>query len=154
MKLNKTFALAALVAGSLFAGSALQAQDSTNAPAGEKHPGGPGGMHRPPSADMIAKDLGLTDDQKAKVKALLEDTQSKMKALHDDTSVSKEDKKTKFKEIRDGNQAQMKEILTAEQYDKWQKKMQQHRPPGGPGGDKGGPGGKGGNQGGNPPKQD
>ena len=137
MKLNKTFALVALVAGSLFAGTALQAQDSTNAPAGEKHPGGPGGMHRPPSADMIAKDLGLTDDQKAKVKAVLEDTQSKMKALREDTSLSREDKKAKFKEIREGNQAKMKEILTPEQYDKWQKKMQQHRPPGGPSGPSG-----------------
>ena len=140
MKLNKTLALAAIIAGSLFAATALQAEDSTNTPAGDKHAGGPGGMHRAPSADQIAKDLGLTDDQKAKVKVVLEDTQSKMKALHDDTSMSKEDKKTKFKEIRDGNQAKMKEILTPEQYDTWQKKMQQHRPPGGPGGDKKGPG--------------
>jgi Spy/CpxP family protein refolding chaperone len=143
MKLNKTFALVALVAGSLFAGTALQAQDSTNAPAGEKHPGGPGGLHGRPNADMIAKDLGLTDDQKAKVKAALEDTQLKMKALRDDTSLSKEDKKAKFKEIREANQAKMKEILTPEQYEKWQKKVQEHRPAGGSGG-----------QGGKPPKQD
>lgn len=139
MKLNKTLAIAALMAGGLIAASTLQAQDSGNTPpAGEHHggPGGPGGMHRP-NADMIAKELGLTDDQKTQLKAALEDTMAKMKALHDDTSLSADDKKAKMKEIRDANQAKMKEILTPEQFAKWQKHMQQHRP-GGPSGEKGG----------------
>jgi Spy/CpxP family protein refolding chaperone len=140
MKLNKTLALAALMAGGLFAASTLQAQDSTNTPpAGEHHggPGGPGGMRGRPNADMMAKELGLTDDQKTQVKAALEDMQSKMKALHDDTSASPEDKKAKFKEIRDANQAKMKEILTPEQFTK----LQSHMPKGrGPGGDKKAPG--------------
>jgi Spy/CpxP family protein refolding chaperone len=138
MKLNKTLALVALMAGGLFAASTLQAQDSTNTPpAGEKH-GGPGGMHGRPNAEMMAKELGLTDDQKAQVKAAMEDMQSKAKALREDTSISAEDKKAKFKEIRDANQAKMKEILTPEQFAKFQKHMQ-HRP-GGPGSDKKAPG--------------
>jgi Spy/CpxP family protein refolding chaperone len=147
MKLNKTLALTALMAGGLFAASTLQAQDATNTPpAGEHHggPGGPGGMRGRPNADMIAKELGLTDDQKAQVKAAIEDTQSKMKALRDDTSLSPEDKKAKFKEIRDANMAKMKEILTPEQFTKWQSHMPKGHGPGGPGGDKGG----------TPPKQD
>ena len=135
MKLNKTFALAAIVAGSLFAGTTLQAQDSTNTPpAGEKHPGGPGGMHGRPNIDMIAKDLGLTDDQKAKVKTILEDQQTKMKALREDTSLSLEAKKAKAKAMRDTFIASMKEILTPEQLAKWQQHMQHNRPPGGTGG--------------------
>jgi len=133
MKLNKTLALAAIVAGSLLAGTTLQAQDSTNTPPAGKSPGGPG-MHRPPSADMIAKELGLTDDQKAKVKTAMEEQQSKMKALHDDNTIAKEDKRAKAKEIRDSFVASMKEILTPEQFTKWQSHMPQHRPQGGPGG--------------------
>jgi Spy/CpxP family protein refolding chaperone len=136
MKLNKTLALAALMAGGLIAANTLQAQDSTNTPPAGEHHGGPGGMHRP-NAEMIAKELGLTDDQKTQIKAALEDTMAKFKALHDDTSLSADDKKAKMKEIRDANQAKMKEILTPEQFAKWQKHMQQHRP-GGPGGEKGG----------------
>ena len=129
MKLNKTLALTALVAGSLFAGSTLQAQDSTNTP-----PNGPG-MHGRPNVDQIAKELSLTDDQKAKVKAVLEDTQKQMRSLREDTSLSQDDKRTKGKEIREAMQAKMKEILTADQYAKWQQHMQHNRPSGGAGGD-------------------
>jgi Spy/CpxP family protein refolding chaperone len=137
MKLNKTLALAALMAGGLFAASTLQAQDSTNTPPAGEHHGGPGGMRGRPNAEMLAKQLGLTDDQKAQVKALMEEQKSKMEAL------PPEDRKTKGKEIRDAYVAKMKEILTPEQFAKWQTRWQQHRPggPGGPGGDKKGPGG-------------
>ena len=129
MKLNKTLALAAVMAGSLFAAGALQAQDATNTPpAGGQHSGGLRGR---PNIDQIAKDLGLTDDQKAQVKAALDDTQAKLKALRDDSSLSAEDKKAKVKEIRDANQAKMKEILTPEQFAKWQKHAPHNRPPGG-----------------------
>lgn len=126
MKMTKTLALAALIAGSLIAGSNLQAQDSTNTPPA-------GGMRGRPNAEQIAKDLSLTDEQKTKVKAALEEQQTKMKALRADNSLSAEDKKTKMKELRDANQAKMKEILTPEQFAKWQK-LQPAR--------KGGPGAK------------
>ncbi|HTL73064.1 MAG TPA: hypothetical protein VL863_07145 [bacterium] len=132
--MTKTIALVALVAGSLLAGTALQAQD---APKDKPHgaqggPGGPG-MRGRPNADQIAKELSLTDEQKTKLKAALEDQQAKMKALREDTSLSAEDKKAKAKELREGMQAKMKEILTPEQLTKWQA-MQKNRGPGGPGG--------------------
>ena len=130
MKLTKTFALAAALAGSLFT---MQAQDSTNTPPAGGPPGG--GMRGRPNMDMMAKDLGLSDDQKAKMKVVMEDTQTQMKALRDDTSLSKEEKMAKGKELRESTQAKMKEILTPEQLAKWQKHMQQNRPPGGPGGE-------------------
>ena len=139
MKLNKTFAFTALVASSLFVGTALQAEDSTTPPpSGDKPHSGPGGMHGRPNGDTIAKELGLTDDQKAKVKIVLEDQQTQMKALHEDTTLSPADKKAKFMELRKASQAKMKEILTADQYEKWQKHME-HRPM--PKGDKAAPGG-------------
>ncbi len=118
MKMTQTFALAALVAGSLLAGTALQAQDAPK----EKP-----AMHGRPNAEQIAKELNLTDDQKAKVKTALEDQQTKMKALHEDKSLSSEDRKAKSKEIREATQAKMKEILTPEQWEKWQKMQANHK---------------------------
>ncbi len=133
MKLNKTIALVALVAGSLLAGATLQAQDApTNKPPGG--PGGPG-MRGRPNLDQMAKDLNLTDDQKTKVKAVLDEQQTKMKALREDTSVAQEDKRAKAKEIRDASQAKLKEILTPEQFAQWQEHMKQNRAPK-PSGDK------------------
>jgi Spy/CpxP family protein refolding chaperone len=123
MKLTKTLALAALVAGGLLAGTALQAQNSTNnTPPANTH-FIPPGIHRP-NAEMIAKNLGLTDDQKAKVQAALEDQQQKMMGLRSDTSVAPQDKPAKAKEIREAFTAKMKEILTPDQFEKWQKPMQ------------------------------
>ena len=145
MKLTKTFALAALVAGSLFAGTALQAQNSTNTPpAGEKHPGAPGGFQGRPNGEAMAKELDLSEDQKAKVQAAMAEVQKQMRSLRENTSLSQEEKRAKAMEIRNSVQNKMQEILTADQFEKWQKHMQQHRPPGGAGG------GQGGNQ---PPKQ-
>ena len=128
MKLTKTLTLAALVAGSLLAGStALQAQDNTNTPPAGAPPANthfiPPGNHRP-NAEMIAKNLGLTDDQKAKIQAALEDQQQKMMGLRSDTSVAPQDKHAKVKEIREAFTAKMKEILTPDQFEKWQKPMQ------------------------------
>ena len=129
MKMTKTLALATFVDGSLFAGSlALQAQDTPQTPP----PAGAGpGAHARPNADQIAKDLGLTDDQKAKVKAAMEEQQTAMKALRDNTTLSKEDKHTQMKALRESFLAKMKEILTPEQLEKWQKAMQHNHPAGG-----------------------
>lgn len=130
--MTKTFALATLVAGSLLAGNtALQAQDSTNTPAA--HVGGPG-MRGRPNLDQIAKELSLTDDQKAKLKTAFEDQQKKLRSLREDTSVAPEDKKAKAKEIREVFQTSLKSILTPEQLTKWQQRTQRNRPAGGAGG--------------------
>jgi len=132
MKLTTTFALAALVAGTLLAGNtSLQAQNNTNTPPAGGPPGGPG-MRGRPNAEQFAKDLGLTDDQKAKVKAVMEESQTKMRSLREDTSIQAADKMAKAKELRADTMSKMKEILTADQYTKWQH-MQRNRPAGGPG---------------------
>ena len=118
MKMTKTIALAVLVAGSLLAGTALQAQDAPK----EKP-----AMHGRPNADQIAKSLNLTDDQKTKVKAALKDQQTKMKALHGDKTLSTSDRRAKIKEIHEATQAKLKEILTPEQLEKWQKMQHNHQ---------------------------
>jgi hypothetical protein len=116
MKLNKTLALAALVAGSLFAGSTLQAQDSTNTPSA----GAPAVRNRPD----FAKELNLTEDQKPKFQEIMKGAQQKRQALRADTSLSAEDKKAKAKAIQEDTTKQMKALLTEEQFTKWQKMAQ------------------------------
>lgn len=133
MKLTKTITLAALVAVGLLAGTTLQAQDAPK----DKPTAGPGGpgMRGGPNMDQVAKELNLTDDQKPKVKAALEERMQKARELRQDTTLSQEDRKAKMKEIQDTFTAKMKEILTSEQFEKWQKQMQQRRPAAKPAGE-------------------
>lgn len=142
MKLNKTLTLAALVAACLFAGSALQAQDAPKDKPADA-PGGPG-MRRPMlSLDSMAKQLDLTDDQKIKVKPIIEELTQKMGDLRKDTAMAPEDRRPKMKELRDAATAKLKEILTAEQFAKWEKMGPGGRRPGGAGGSPPAAGGEG-----------
>jgi len=130
MKSTKTLLIAALAAGALLAGSSsLLAQDATNTPpAGEHGPGVKGGRHD------LAKELNLTDAQKPKFQEITKSSREKMKALHEDSTLTQEERKTKAKVIQEDTAAQMKALLTPEQFTKWQelsKKMRGGRPPGG-----------------------
>ena len=73
--------------------------------------------------DRMAKltsELSLTDEQQAKLKPIFAANDEKMKALRDDASLSREQKREKFRAIREEIAAQVKPILTAEQLAKWQ----------------------------------
>jgi Spy/CpxP family protein refolding chaperone len=131
MKLNKTLMIAALAAGSVFAGNlTLHAQDSTNTPSTNTPPAG-GMRGRGPGLDQIAKELDLSDDQKAKVKAAMDDQRQKMQDLRSDSTLSQDDRNAKRKEIRDAMEAKIKDILTPDQFAKWQKMMPAMRNRGG-----------------------
>ena len=121
--------MAALIAGTMFATDvAVRAQDSTNTPppAGARPPGGPRGRF-----DMIATQLALTDDQKAKAKPIFEEMSQKMADLRKNTSVQGADRRAKAKEIRDAATTKLKDVLTPEQFAKWEKMAQgNRRPPG------------------------
>jgi Spy/CpxP family protein refolding chaperone len=132
MKLNKTLMMAALIAGSVFAVDvAVRAQDATNPPpAGARPPGARGRMN----FDSIATRLALTDDQKTKAKPVFEEMMQKTRDLRQDTSLQPADRRAKMKEIREAATVKLKDILTAEQLDKWQKMGQgNRRRPGGAG---------------------
>jgi periplasmic protein CpxP/Spy len=142
MKSTKIMLMAALAAGALIACSpSMLAQDSTNTPPAGAPAGGPpgGGMRGRggPSLEQLTKTLALTDDQKPKVKAALDELTQKMTALRKDpdfADLSREDKMAKMKPIRDELTAKMKDILTPDQFAKFQKMgpgMRGNRPPGG-----------------------
>ena len=135
MKLNKTLMMVALAAGSLFASSTLQAQDAPKDKPADNKPAAPTpGARRPGlSLDGLAKQLDLTEDQKVKIKPIIEDLQKKISELRKDTSVAPEDRPAKMKEIRESVSAKLKEILTPEQFAKWEKNGPGMRHPGGPG---------------------
>lgn len=135
--------MAALAAGSLFASSTLQAQDAPKDKPADKPAAPPASAMRRPglSLDSMAKQLDLTEDQKVKIKPIFEDLQKKISELRKDTSIAAEDRPAKMKEIREGVSAKLKEILTPEQFAKWEKNGPGMRRPSGAGGPPpGGPG--------------
>ena len=82
-------------------------------------PRAPGGR-RGAGLQGILDKLDLTDAQKDKVKPIIADVTEKMGALRGDTSLSREDRMAKIKEINDAADAKLKDILTADQYTKFQ----------------------------------
>jgi Spy/CpxP family protein refolding chaperone len=96
--------------------------------------------HPPSPEERLARmkaDLGLSEAQVAKIKPALEANAARGKALHDDASLSEEQKKEKFHEIRKAGADAIMAELTPEQKKKFEERLKQHRkdgPPGGPGG--------------------
>ena len=143
MKSTKIMLMAALAAGALFAGgSSLLAQDSTNTPPAGAPAGAPpgGGMRGRggPTIEQLTKSLDLTDAQKPQVKAAMDEQMQKMNELRKDpdfAGLSREDKMAKMKPVRDGFVAKMKDILTPDQFAKFEKMGpgMRNRPPGGAG---------------------
>jgi Spy/CpxP family protein refolding chaperone len=69
----------------------------------------------------IAEELNLTDQQKEKTKAIFQEEGRKLRQLRQDKELSREDKMAKVREIRRSIEGELKPILTAEQWEKWQK---------------------------------
>jgi protein CpxP len=69
----------------------------------------------------LSKELKLTKDQQAKIKPILDDEYQQMSKLRQDTSMSWQDKRGKFMDIRNKAMAQIHPLLT----DKQQAKLQQ-----------------------------
>ena len=139
MKTRNTTLLTALALGSLAAfGPLANAADSTPKSRPDR-PGGPGGsiVER---MQQMAEQLGLTDEQKEKIKAIYQEQGEKMRALREDQNISPEDKRAKFREMFEALEAKTKPILTPEQQEKMAK-FRAQRPGGAPG--QGEPGGAG-----------
>src|ERR1035437_6305200 len=137
MKLNKTWSFPAVAAGS---GSAADTpprpQDPPTPPPAGGPPGGGQRGRGGPSIEMLTTNLSLTADQIPKVKAVLDEQRQKMGELRNETD--QQVRRTKMQALRTDTTAKMKEILTAEQFAKYEKMgpgMRGNRPPGGaPGG--------------------
>lgn len=135
--MHKVSLLVALAAGALIAFSpTLRAEDKPARPERSERPGGGPGQ-RGDMLKKMAEELGLSEEQKTKLQEVFKSQREAMKDL------SPEERREKMKESRDAMSAKVKEILTAEQYAKWEKIRDERRPggPSGPG-NEGGPGEK------------
>ena len=129
MKLQKISLL--VLTASLALAPALRAEDKPAKPEGrpERPAGGPGarGDMAKERLDKLTEDLKLTAEQKTKVEAVLKAQAEKRRELRDATQ---EERQEKAKAMREETDKKMKEILTAEQYEKWTKVREQNRGPG------------------------
>ena len=138
MKMHKV-SLLAVVTGALIALSpGLQAQE--NKP--DRPQGGPRSGQRGEQAKerfaRISDELKLSAEQKPKVEAAMKEQAETMRGLRDATP---EERREKAQAARKALNGKMKEILTADQYAKWEKTREQRGAAGE--GRRGGPGGPG-----------
>ena len=122
--MSKLSLMAALALGGLMACSTLvTAQD---APQADAKKGGKKGFTIEQQMERMTDQLTLTDEQKPKVKAVLEETSKKMQPIRADSSLDRDARMEKMKPIMEEQNKKMKEILTADQFTKYQE-MQQRR---------------------------
>jgi periplasmic protein CpxP/Spy len=67
----------------------------------------------------LAKELNLTEDQQTKIKSILEDEHKQLSSLKQDTSLSPEERRTKFEEIRKNTSQQIRALLNEDQQKKY-----------------------------------
>jgi len=68
--------------------------------------------------DRMAEELGLTADQKARMKELNQQEKAELDALRGDTATAKEDKRARFEAIRKSYMDKRQAIMTPEQREK------------------------------------
>lgn len=126
MKASKISLIVALIAGVMLAYSpALRAEEGKENKDAKTHQGRPErGAGMKEHLDKMAKDLNLTADQKAKVEAAMKEQGEKMRGMRD---LSPDERREKGKALREDMAKKMKGILTADQFEKWEKMRSQGR---------------------------
>jgi Spy/CpxP family protein refolding chaperone len=125
MKSTKTSIALAAIACLLALSPSVRAQ--TNAASRPTSPAGrrDGGVMTVESRlNRLTEQLKLTDEQKPKVKAVLEEQDKQRQAARD---LSAEERRSKMQAMREETNKKMKEILTAEQFKKFEDSQQMMR---------------------------
>ncbi len=110
-----------------FVPAALQAQDAAPAPGDQQAQQQPRSPEQRVDRmlDRMTQNLGLSDEQREKIRPILLDQAQQMRALHDDTSLSPQDRRAKVRALRRATRQKVDQILTPEQKAKrrenWQK---------------------------------
>ena len=113
-----------LVTGLLSLQPLAQAADQST-PAGRA--GGQRGAQFRERLQDTMNELNLTDEQKEKLKPLWREQAQKLRELLKDQGLSRQEKMEKFKAAREEMEPKLKQILTAEQFEKWQKQREKMR---------------------------
>lgn len=126
--------VAGLAAASVPAFSATPTDATTPAPAGKRaHLRGLLAKRQAKVRAHVAKRLDLTAEQKTQLKAKRDELKQSLKAVKDDASLTKEQKRTKVRELVQAERGQMRAVLTADQQAKLdqmrekQGKLREHR---------------------------
>lgn len=121
--MKKIGLMAAMLTGAILLSGNVssQAQDAGGARK-EQRRGGPMSVEQ--QLDRMAKQLDLTDAQKPKVKALLEDMNKKRQEL---SSLQGQERREKMTALREEQEKKLKEILTKDQYSKYEKSRDEMR---------------------------
>ncbi len=136
-----TAMLAALLSLGFSAGSAFGQDDqAAPPPQSDQQSGqqpGPGmgrhmGRRHMPSVDdelkHLTKKLKLSDDQQTKLKPILEDQRKQMDQIREDSSLSRQDRFSKMRDLRQSSDAQIKTVLDEDQqknFDKMRAEQQE-----------------------------
>jgi Spy/CpxP family protein refolding chaperone len=127
--------LSAAVLGTLLTGAAFAqtattpstsssgTQATTNTSTNQEKRGEKMREHR----DKMAKELGLTDDQKSQMKTIHQDARKQAQAIKNDSSLSADQKKAKMKELHEQTMAKSEAILTPEQKQKMEQLKAEHK---------------------------
>jgi protein CpxP len=125
MKMQKTLtaAISVLLFGALASpGLAAPAQPAKPAAAGP----GMMKMSQPENRmSRLCRGLDLTEEQKARIKPILEDESAKVKTILDDSTLSRQQKRTRIRDIHAATFEQIKKVLTPEQLKKHEQMMKQ-----------------------------
>lgn len=106
--------------------------------------------------EQMTTQLQLTPEQRTKIEAIQTTMAPRTKAIYDDATLSREQRREKMRPLREESDAQIRQVLTAEQQTKFDEMQAQRRARfgnmGGPGGGMGGGrrGNRDNNRGGNP----
>jgi len=124
----KRLLITAALAGTMIAAGipvvAQTATDSQNATTQQAQNEGRHHHHRNRLAYM-SKKLNLTQDQQNQLKPIFQKQHQAAKAIKEDTSLTQEQKKEKFKTLRQETMAQVNPVLTPEQQQQWQQMREQ-----------------------------
>lgn len=119
--MNKFSVMAVLALGGLLVCGPLATAQDAKAEKGRDGKRGPGIEQQ---LERMTADLKLTDAQQTKIKAVLEESMKQRQALRD---VPEDQRREKARAAMEAQQKKMKEILTPEQLEKWQKQREEMR---------------------------
>ena len=135
MRILSPSTLLSLVLVSGLTGSAVLAQDQaqpgapvSSAPTSQATTGQP---HKAPNpqhqAKKMAKKLGLSSDQKAKIEPILADRDQQVQSLRSNAALSPQDRKAQMRGIMQDSDSKIEAVLNDTQKQQYEQMKQQHR---------------------------
>jgi Spy/CpxP family protein refolding chaperone len=110
----------AAVAGTLTV-QPLAGAEATNAAASRPAGTRPGAMRE--RMEDTARELNLTPEQTTKLQTIVRERMEKMRTMRQDTSLSADERREKMRTGREELLAEVKKVLTPEQFEKWKAKQ-------------------------------